>query len=115
MLCYTQGKLGWQVAMCSWDRAVWLASFGSEEQLKGEVAVPKDFIKHRKEVALIFSDQVPVWTNEREAHRKVFAVHENINSAKACKKRSRRQHAETPARRIGPATLDDAPPPGQRT
>ena len=67
--------------MCSWDRAVWLASCGSADQLKGEVAVPEDFLKHRKEVALVFTDQVPVWI-ARQNQRKVFAAHEKVKDSK---------------------------------
>ena len=67
--------------MSSWDRALWLAGAAPEDQLKNVVAVPADFIKHRKEVALIFTDQVPIWV-ARQGHRQVFAAHEKVRSSK---------------------------------
>ena len=60
-LSLTQEKLGWQVTMNSWDRAIWLAAHGSEEELKGHVSVPEEFIKQREKVVIVCSDQVPVW------------------------------------------------------
>ena len=71
--------------MNSWDRALWLAGAAPEDQLKNVVAVPADFIKHRKEVALIFTDQVPVWV-ARQGQKKVFAAHEKVRSSKESRK-----------------------------
>ena len=55
-----QEFLGWKVSMQSWDFTMHLAAHGTEEDLSSVVAVPKDFIKNRKEFALIFTDQVHV-------------------------------------------------------
>ena len=71
--------------MKSWGRALWLAGAAPEDQLKNVVAVPADFIKHRKEVALIFTDQVPIWV-ARQGRRQVFAAHEKVRSSKESRK-----------------------------
>ena len=43
-----QEKIGWQISMRSWDYAVWLAGLGTADQLRGHVALPAQFIDHRK-------------------------------------------------------------------
>ena len=80
----SQEKLGWQVTMNSFDRAVWLAAHGSSEELKGHVAVPKDFINRRSQIAIIMTDQVPVWV-ARLSQRTVFAGHEKVQNSKQSK------------------------------
>ena len=80
-----QEKLGWQVSMNSWDRAIWLAAFGSEEDLRGQVAIPQDFMKQRKNIAIVTSDQVPIWV-ARQGHRTVFAAHEKVRDSKSSKR-----------------------------
>ena len=47
----------------------------------GEVAVPFDFVMHRTEVALVFTDQVPALI-VRECKRKAFAAHEKVRKSK---------------------------------
>jgi hypothetical protein len=51
--------VGWMVSMKSWDQALHIAGLGTAQDLKGVVACPEDFIKHRKDIALVFGDQVP--------------------------------------------------------
>ena len=80
-----QEFLGWKVTMQSWDFTMHLAAHGTEEDLKSVVAVPKDFIKHRKELALVFTDQVPVWLARKKA-KVVFAEHEKVKSSRHSKK-----------------------------
>ena len=43
------------------DEVMWLAAYGSEEDLRGLVVDPKEFIKDRKDIVMIFTDQVPYW------------------------------------------------------
>ena len=43
------------------DVVLWLAAFGSEEELEKFVGSPQKFIEDRTEVVLGFSDQIPVW------------------------------------------------------
>ena len=80
-----QEFLGWKVTMQSWGFTMHLAAHGTEEDLKSVVAVPKDFIKHRKELALVFTDQVPVWLARKKA-KVVFAEHEKVKSSRQSKK-----------------------------
>ena len=76
-----QEKIGWQISMRSWDHAVWLAGLGTADQLRGHVALPAQFIDHRKEVALVMTDQVPVWL--KIGQRKiVFAKHEVVKNSR---------------------------------
>ena len=76
-----QEKLGWELSMRSFDRAIWLASVGMAEDLKGQVALPEQFILHLKNCALVFTDQIPVWV--KIGRRKiVFAEHESASSSK---------------------------------
>ncbi len=53
--------LGWKVSMKSFDRSLWLAALGDEADLAPHVALPKDFIKRRSQLAVVMSDQVPIW------------------------------------------------------
>jgi hypothetical protein len=50
--------VGWKLSQQSWDKAIHLAGLGTVQDLTGVVAVPEDFIKHRKDIALVFGDQV---------------------------------------------------------
>ena len=78
-------KVGWNVTMKSWGHAVFLAGLGSEGDLKPYVAVPKDLVKLRKDIALVMSDQVPIWL--KIGKRKiVFAEHEVAVHSKSSKK-----------------------------
>ena len=43
------------------DVVLWLAAFGSEEELEKFVGSPQKFIEDRTEVVVGFSDQIPVW------------------------------------------------------
>ena len=43
------------------DVVLWLAAFGSEEELEKFVGSPQRFIEARSEVVVGFSDQIPVW------------------------------------------------------
>ncbi len=43
------------------DAALWLAAFGSEEDLVKIVANPSEFMQQREGVVIGFSDQIPVW------------------------------------------------------
>ena len=43
------------------DVVLWLAAFGSEEELEKFVGSPQKFIEARSEVVVGFSDQIPVW------------------------------------------------------
>ena len=43
------------------DVVLWLAAFGSEEELEKFVGCPSKFIEDRTEVVVGFSDQIPVW------------------------------------------------------
>ncbi len=43
------------------DVALWLAAFGSEEELEKYVSSPVKFIEDREELIIGFSDQIPVW------------------------------------------------------
>jgi hypothetical protein len=52
-------QVGWKVTMKSWDQAIFLAGLGTAKDLKGVVACPEEFIKNRKDIALVFGDQVP--------------------------------------------------------
>ena len=80
-----QEKLGWELSMRSFDRAIWLAGVGMAEDLKGQVALPEQFILHRKNCALVFTDQIPVWV--KIGRRKiVFAEHESASSSKEARK-----------------------------
>ena len=80
-----QEKIGWQISMRSWDYAVWLAGLATADQLRGHVALPAQFIEHRKEVALVMTDQVPVWL--KIGQRKiVFAKHEVVKNSSKSKK-----------------------------
>ena len=56
-----QEEINWQVTWQGFDRAQWLAAFGTVEDLKPHIADPARFINRREDTALIFSDQVPVW------------------------------------------------------
>jgi hypothetical protein len=77
-------KLGWQVTMKSWDYALWLAGLASVEDLRGHVALPQQLVDRRKDVALVFSDQVPVWL--KIGQRKiVLAGHEQVLNSKRSK------------------------------
>ena len=71
--------------MHSWDRAIWLAAFGRENDLRGKIAVPKDWISHRQQIAIVSTDQVPVWV-ARQGASTVFAGHEKVNSSKASRR-----------------------------
>ena len=83
----SQEKLGWKTSMQSWDRAVWLAAFGMEEDLRGHVAVPNEFLKRRKAIAAVAADQVPIWSCRRAPKRRtVFAAHEKVSSSKQSRK-----------------------------
>jgi hypothetical protein len=48
-------ELTWQAM----DRLLWLAAFGTREDLRPHVLFPEDFIKARHEAAIILLDQVP--------------------------------------------------------
>jgi hypothetical protein len=52
-------KVGWKITMKSWDQAVFLAGLGTAADLKGVVALPEEFVKRRKDIALVFGDQAP--------------------------------------------------------
>ena len=43
------------------DAVLWLAAFGSEEDLAKYVGCPQKFMEDRSEVIIGFSDQIPVW------------------------------------------------------
>jgi hypothetical protein len=43
------------------DAALWLAAFGSEEDLLKVVASPAEFVMQREKLIVGFSDQIPVW------------------------------------------------------
>ena len=43
------------------DVALWLAAFGSEEELQKYVSDPVKFMQCREELIIGFSDQIPVW------------------------------------------------------
>ena len=43
------------------DAALWLAAFGSEEELLKVVASPAEFVMQREKCIVGFSDQIPVW------------------------------------------------------
>ena len=76
-----QEKLGWELSMRSFDRAIWLAGVGMAEDLKGQVALPEQFILHRTTCALVFTDQIPVWV--KIGRRKMTcAEHESASSSK---------------------------------
>jgi hypothetical protein len=49
--------LTWQ----EFDRLMWLAGCADASELEGLVIDPADFVEHRKDVVLGFSDQVPFW------------------------------------------------------
>jgi len=80
-----QEFLGWKVSMQSWDFTMRLAANGTEEDLSSVVAVPKDFIKNRQQLALVFTDQVPVWI-ARQKKKVVFAEHDTVSRSKQSKK-----------------------------
>ena len=71
--------------MQSWDCAARLAASGTEEDVSALVAVPKDFIKNRQQLALTFTDQVPVWLVHQKK-KVVFAAHEKVSRSKQFKK-----------------------------
>ena len=84
-----QEKLGWIATMQSWDWAVHMAAHGTEEDLKGVVGVPKDFVEQRNagNIVAVFSDQVPIWlARSSRARRSVFADHEKVRNSKESKK-----------------------------
>ena len=82
-----QEKLGWEVSMNSWDRAIWLAAFGTAKDLQGQISVPEEFIKQRKQVVIVASDQVPIWiARQGAAARTVFAGYEKVRNSKQSKK-----------------------------
>ena len=43
------------------DVVLWLAAFGTEEELEKFVGSPQKFIEDRRGVIIGFSDQIPVW------------------------------------------------------
>ena len=47
--------------MKEFDAALWLAAFGSEEDLVKVVANPGEFMQQRSDVVIGYSDQIPVW------------------------------------------------------
>ena len=81
-----QEKLGWEVSMKSYDHALWLATLGSAEDLRGHVALPQQFVEHRKDLVLAFSDQVPVWLKLGVGKQIAFAAHELVKSSHRSKK-----------------------------
>ena len=80
-----QDEPGWHVSMHSWDRAIWLAAFGRENDLRGKIAVPKDWISHRQQIAIVSTDQVPIWV-ARQGAGTVFAGHEKVRSSKSSRR-----------------------------
>ena len=88
-LTLEQEKLGWQMSMRSWDYAIWLAGLATTADLRGHVSLPAQFIEHRANVALVMSDQVPVWL--KIGQRKiVFAEHELAKKTRGRASSSRR-------------------------
>jgi hypothetical protein len=50
-------QLGWQ----AFDQAIHLLSYGTQDELKPFVSLPKEVASLRKKAVIICSDQVPVW------------------------------------------------------
>jgi len=59
----------------AFDFAQWLAAFGSAEELARFAAKPEQWMKHRSQTVLGFSDQVPLWA-KCGAKKFVYAQHE---------------------------------------
>ena len=55
-----RAQLTWQC----FDSALWLCAFGSRTELAEHVGKPSEFNRHRAELVLGFSDQVPLWVKE---------------------------------------------------
>ena len=66
-----RAKLTWQ----SFDSQLWLAAFGSLDELKSQVCKPHEFIGLRDQLVLGFSDQVPLWIKQGSV-KLMFAEHE---------------------------------------
>ena len=82
----TEERYGWEVTMRSWDRAVRLGGLGTAKDLRGVVALPEQFINNRKNIALAFTDQVPVWVKAPKKRKICFAGYEKAQNTKKSKK-----------------------------
>jgi hypothetical protein len=60
-LSMEEEEAGVKATWKEFDAALWLAAFGSQEDLAKVVANPEEFIHQRGTVVIGFSDQIPVW------------------------------------------------------
>ena len=60
-LSMEEEEAGVKATWKEFDAALWLAAFGEEEDLMKLVASPEEFITHREDTVIGFSDQIPVW------------------------------------------------------
>ena len=60
-LSMEEEEAGVKATWKEFDAALWLAAFGSEEDLVKIVANPSEFMQQREGVVIGFSDQIPVW------------------------------------------------------
>ena len=99
-------KLTWQ----EFDWCLWLASLSSLAELSSEkrVADPEDFLKHRTDLAIGFSDQVPLWA--KATGRKAVFAQEELHSAETTKDFSEvRQAIEDVMKTDSDATFEVVP------
>ena len=68
-----------------WDYKLWLAGCADRETLAQWVAQPHQFIMNRRQTALTFSDQVPVWL--KPSAGKMLAPVKKIKLAREQRKR----------------------------
>ena len=54
-------QIRFELSVQQFDQRLWLAAFGTEEQLSMHVADAKKFMLHRKDIVLVFVDQIPFW------------------------------------------------------
>ena len=96
VLTRAEEKKRCEITWRQFDDRMWLAAFGTKDELKKWVADPQGWQDHKKTTQLLFSDQVPFWI--KIGNRKtVFADWELTTHAekKAAKKKRLSQHSNT--------------------
>ncbi len=79
LLTPEQEKVRCELTWKMWDSKLWLAAFGSEEELSTEVALPKQFKEQRSDTWLLFSDQIPFWV--KIGHQRCLLAEEEVQGA----------------------------------